>query len=277
MTLRRIESPADAAAQFQLTLLSNEKAWIGAADEAGIQKIGIDVERLGKAKRQGILSDARISAHELEDLRAVASTVKHACTFVRLNPLHSGTAGEVDLALALGARELMLPFFRSAQEASTFIGIVGGRARVALLVETVAAVNALDAIVKLSGIDEIMVGLNDLHLELRLSSPMEVAASDLLDRIADTVHGAGLRFGFGGVARPNDASLPIKADLILARYAQTGAQSAWISRSFLRGIAPESLGIEVALLRSRLAYWFAAPPQECANALERLRIAVTGG
>jgi hypothetical protein len=260
---------------FTLTLISREPAWIEAADAARVQRIGIDIERLGKAARQGHVPDARISNHTLDDLRTVASRVRHAAVFARLNRLHEGTKHEVDAAIALGAQSLMLPGFRTANEVARFVDLVAGRAEVLLLLETSTAVARLHDVLRVRGVAEIMVGLNDLHLELQLASPLEVAASDLLRWIADQVRGAGIRFGFGGVAQPQCNDLPVPSDLVLSRFAQVGGRSAWISRSFFRnGLTPSDFGAALAALRSRLAFWFAQAAPDLAVAERKLRDAI---
>jgi hypothetical protein len=257
---------------FLLTLLSTDPAWIEAADGAGVQRIGVDIERLGKAERQRAVADARISGHKLEDLLHVTARVKQARPFARLNGLHAGTGEEVEQALGYGAASLMLPYFRSAREAGRFVDLVAGRAEVILLVETATAMARLPEIVALPGVSEIMIGMNDLHLELGLASPMEIAASDLLAWLAGVVRGAGLRFGYGGIAPPDAAGLPASPDLLLARSVQLGAGSAWVARSFFRGgLTPAEFGPALARWRERRAHWQTRPDGERDLALAALR------
>src|SRR5262245_36722874 len=66
------------ATDFVLTLLSRDPPLIRAADRAGVDRLGIDIERLGKRQRQGHIANARISDHELEDLRLVAANARRA-------------------------------------------------------------------------------------------------------------------------------------------------------------------------------------------------------
>lgn len=260
---------------FKLTHLTRDPAWIEAADSAGVDRIGIDIERLGKHARQSSDSKARISDHALEDLRIVTAHVKSALPFARLNPPHEGTADEVERAIDLGARSLMLPNFRTAEEVERFVKFVGGRAEVILLLETGPAVVRLDSILKVPGVDEVMVGLNDLRIELRLSNPMEIAASNLLDFIAQQVQAAGMPFGFGGVAQHHRTGLPVEPDLLLARYAHLGARSAWISRSFYNdGLKPDEFAKAIATLRARLDHWSGQSREELGAAAASLRKAV---
>ena len=77
--------------------------------------------------------------------------------------------------------------------------LVDGRASVVLLLETAAAVVRLHEILAVAGIDEVIVGLNDLHLSSCVSNPFELVASDMMTMISDVVRARGLRFGFGGL------------------------------------------------------------------------------
>lgn len=253
---------------FRLTLLARDLDLVRAADAAGVDQIGLDLERLGKAARQR-QDGARISSHDFDDLAAVFGALRRATPFVRLNPLHAGSPDEVERALAVGAGALMLPYFRSATEAVEFIGLARGRARVTLLVETGAALVRLHEIVALGGVDEIMIGLNDLHLELRLASHFELLGSELLAGVAAQVRRAGLRLGVGGVTCASDEGLPVPPDLVLAQYPRLDARSAWLARSFVRGGG--DLAARVASLRARLAWWWAQPPDALHAAKLELR------
>ena len=245
---------------FRLTLITNDPALAGGADRAGVDVVGVDIERLNKPARQGHIRDARISDHELSDLKRLAAVVRAAALFARLNPPHEGSRDEIDSAIANGASVLMLPYFFSASEVEGFVRLVDGRARVVLLLETAAAVVRLHDILGVSGIDEVIVGLNDLHLSMAVANHFELVASDLMTMISDQVRERGLRFGFGGLARAFDDRLPVPSDLVMAQHARLSSTSAWISRSlFGRDPASVDLAVEIARLRARLAYWFAQP------------------
>ena len=124
-----------------------------------------------------------------------------------------------------------------------------------LLIETAAAVTRLREILAVPGVEEIMIGLNDLSLSLELDNPFEVVTSDLMSAVAEWVLGAGVRFGFGGLARIDDGTLPVPPDLVAAQYPRLGVVSAWLSRSFFRGIASPEVPGAVRDLRARIAYW----------------------
>ncbi|MFI5118950.1 MAG: aldolase/citrate lyase family protein [Thermoanaerobaculia bacterium] len=255
-----------------LTAITCDPALVRAADAAGVDRVGIDIERLGKSQRQRHLPNARLSDHRLEQLASVAANATRAEIFVRLNPLHDGSQEEIDRALALGARALMLPYFSGPREVACFVEMVGGRGSPVLLLETAAAVVRLRDIVAVKGVTEIVVGLNDLHGSLGLANHFEVVVTDLMTMIADRVREAGLRFGFGGLARVDDATLPVPPDLVCAQYPRLGATSAWLSRSFFHGLGPGGIAPAVHALRERLDHWKRQPASALLEQREELAL-----
>lgn len=252
--------------QFCLTLLTNDPILAAKADLANINRIGLDLECHKKAQRQAG-HDVRLSHHKVEDLASIAASLGSAKLFVRLNAPNPETPDEIEAVLSGGAKVVMLPFFHQPAEVEHFIGLVAGRAFVVLLVETVAAVACLPDILRIGGIGEVMIGLNDLRLQMGIKSHFELLGSSLLDQIAEEVREAGLPFSVGGVALPKDKSLPISPDLVLAQYPRLGATGAWIARSFLRRIETEEDFVEgIASIRRRLTEWASVPADVLARA-----------
>src|SRR6266568_2605998 len=87
---------------FRLTLITADPMLAAQADRAAVDRIGVDLEHLGKAERQAG-HDTRLSYHDWEDLAAIARVVRRAALFVRLNPVYPGTRAEIETALDLGA------------------------------------------------------------------------------------------------------------------------------------------------------------------------------
>lgn len=265
------------AESFVLTAISCEPEVVRAADAAGVDRIGIDIERLGKDLRQDRAAGDRFSDHRLDDLRTVAANVRRARIFIRINPLHPDTPRELETAIAFGAEVIMLPYFKSATEASRFLDLVDGRAETVLLVETAEAAARIGEIATLPGATEIMVGLNDLRRSLGLAHPFHVLASGTMAHVAREVARAGLRFGFGGVARADDGSLAVPPSLIHAHYPLLGGSSAWLARSFYRGLSPEQIPEAIRRLRGDLEGWFAQPTAALEQARERLAALLATG
>lgn len=252
---------------FCLTLLTKDPALAAEADRVGVDRIGVDLERLGKARRQAG-EDTRLSDHGWSDLAAIGRARVRAELFVRVNPVNPETSNEIEEALRCRAQVLMLPFFRTAEEVDLFVRLIHGRAKVVILVETAAAAVRIRDIVSVPGIDEVMFGLNDLRLQLDVSSHFEVLASPLLDGLAHEVRAAGLRLSVGGLARCDDDALPVSSDLVYAQYPRLGATGAWLARSFFRDAPPRwDFAPAIAALRRRLTEWATASPQ----AIERAR------
>jgi hypothetical protein len=257
-------------AEFCLTLLTDDPALAARADAAGVDRVGVDLETLGKAERQAG-HDTRLSRHDWDGLARVGAVLRRAELFARLNPLHDGSAAEVERALGLGAKVLMLPQFRTAAELARFIELIGGRARVQPLAETVGALQNLDSILAVPGYDELMIGLNDLRLEMRLSNPLTLLASLELAEASARVRGAGKRLHIGGVGRVGDATLPAPADLVHAQFPRLDATGAWLARSFFKGMPADwDFMPAVAELRAGLDRWSAEAPAMLEDARSQL-------
>jgi hypothetical protein len=265
------DSPAERFGdEFRLTLITNDPVLAAEADAAGVDRVGVDLERLGKAERQAE-EDTRLSEHRLDDLAAVARSLARADLFVRLNPLNPGTSLEMETALQSGAKVLMLPFFRTANEVDRFVRLADGRAHIVILLETAPAVLRIREVLAVSGIGEVMLGLNDLRLQFGVRSHFEVLASPLIDMLAGEVRRVGLPLAVGGVARVDDPCLPISSDLVYAQFPRLGATGAWLARSFFRGVpARWEFRLAVREVRRRLSHWASASPAELERAREDL-------
>jgi len=264
----------DTAQNLTLTFWTRDPAFARAADVAGVDRIGLDLERIGKLERQGGVGRCWISGHTEADLPAIAAALRDAWLFVRTNPLHPGSAAEIERLLAAGVRTLMLPMFRTVAEAECFIDLVGGRAEVVLLVEHADAALRIDDIVRLGGIDEIYVGLNDLGLSLGIRNRFAILDLPLFHDVVDAAHRRSLRFGFGGLARPDDRSLPIGPDLVYAAYARFGASSGLLSQVFVRADDPTAMITDVPALRARVRHWYVASGSALDAAAAALRSAL---
>ena len=247
-------------AEFILTLFTNDPLLAVAADLAGVDRIGIDIERIGKHLRQGHLP-TWISDHREEDLPGIHAALGQARLFARCNPLHGESGGEIERLLGSGVQVLMLPYFKSAYEAERFIRLVDGRAHPVLLLETREAAALTPDLCRIPGVGEIHVGLNDMRLSLGWPSHFHVLVSEFLQRLCATIRAADIRLGVGGVGRCGDDGLPIPSDLVIAQLPRLGATSALLSRAFFRPPMPEDLGLEMRRLRACLEEYSAMPEE----------------
>jgi citrate lyase beta subunit len=255
-------------ASFTLTLWTDDPVLAAEADAAGVDRIGLDLDVLGKAVRQRGRA-TWISPHRLEAVEQVGAALRRAALFARTNPLHDGTAAEVEHLLAGGARVLMLPMFRTPEELKRFLALVGGRAAVVPLVETADAAARVDELLAIDGVDELHVGLNDLSLELGLRNRFALLVSPLLEHVAECAAAAGVPWGCGGIGRAGDEGLPIPAELVYARLAALGASGALLARSFA---SAAGLAFDVRRARARLASWRTASVLEHAAARRELEL-----
>jgi hypothetical protein len=105
----------------------------------------------------------------------------------------------------------------------------------------------LDEWIATPGLDEVYVGLNDLHLSLRHRFMFEPLALGCVDRVATAAKRAHLRFGFGGIARLQEGLLPGRD--VLAEHLRLGSGSVILSRTFHRAEPGDSFEAEVQRLR----------------------------
>ncbi|MBV9309795.1 MAG: hypothetical protein JOZ73_03130 [Solirubrobacterales bacterium] len=232
------------------------------------------MERLGKAERQSGLG-TWISSHRAAQLPTIAAELRSARLFARVNPLSGSSKAEVEGLLALGVDVLMLPMFETVGELARFVQLVAGRARVVPLLETRGAAESIEELVRLEGIEEVHIGINDLALSLGTRHRFEVLSLPLVSRVAQTVTAAGLRLGIGALGNLAPANLPVSPDLLYARYVGLGAGASLLARSFLHGVrSPEEFVTAIGTARQRIAWWQAAEPEAHELAHRRLRAAV---
>lgn len=199
------------------------------AQKYGVDTIWVDLEVLGKEERQKNLNSVK-SHHSVQDIKKIAPHLDTAEMLVRINPWNDGSEKEINEVIAAGAQMVMLPMWKTVYEVKNFLFAVGGRVKTMLLLETKEAENCLDEVLKLSGIDRIHIGLNDLHLSYGLSFMFELLSNGTVERICNKIKVAGIPYGFGGVARIGEGSLP--AEKIILEHYRLGSTSAILSRSF---------------------------------------------
>jgi hypothetical protein len=231
---------------LELIQITNDPAFAQRCDALEGIRVFVDLERLGKAERQAG-RNTFISVHRMEDVGRIRAVVRRARLMVRINPLHAGTASELDAVLAQGPDLVMLPMFTTPAQLREFTRLVAGRVPVVALLETAGALQSLEDWVDTSGLQEVYVGLNDLHLSLGLRFMFEPLASGIVDRVAGAAKKAGRRFGFGGIARLDEGLLP--GSDVLAEHLRLGSGSVILSRTFNRPDADTVFEQEIAGLR----------------------------
>lgn len=221
---------------IKLMYITNQPAYAAAAVKAGVNRIFVDLEYIGKEQRQGGMDTVK-SHHTVDDVRAVRCVVKApAELLVRVNPLYDGSAAEIDAVIRAGADIVMLPMWTNADEVAEFVRLVGGRARVMPLLETAQAADALQDVLALQGVDEIYIGLNDLHLSKKQPFIFCPLADGTVYGLCTQMQKAGMPFGFGGVAAMDGGLLP--GAYVLCEHVHLGSGAVILSRSFCRNDLP---------------------------------------
>lgn len=220
---------------LKLMYITNKPAVAKIAEEAGVDWIFLDMEFIGKDARQGGLDTVQ-NHHTVEDVKNIRKAITKAKLLVRVNPIHEemqnypSSKEEIDSVVEAGADIIMLPFFKTIDEVSTFISYVGGRAKTILLVETIEAANLIDEILEIPGIDMIHLGLNDLHIAKSMKFMFELLADGTVDMLGGKIKAKGIPFGFGGIATLDGGALP--GSMVLKEHVRLGSTMVIVSRSF---------------------------------------------
>lgn len=212
-----------------LMYITNNPQLAEIAQEAGVDRIWIDLEAKGKEERQKGMNTVK-SKHTIEDIYRLRPVVTTSKLMVRVNPLDDESENEINEVIKAGADYIMLPMFKTKEEVVRFIELVNGRAKTMLLLETKEAEECLESYVDAEGIDEIHIGLNDLHLSHKKTFMFELLTDGTVDKITKILKEHNIRFGFGGFARIGHGILP--AENILTHHYKLGSQMAILSRGF---------------------------------------------
>ena len=218
-----------------LMYITNNEVVADIAQRAGVDRIWIDMEYIGKEERQAGMNTVK-SHHTIEDIVRLRPIVKTSQLMVRVNPLHEATRAycssqeEIENTIRTGAEVIMLPMFKTRLDAEKFVSMVDGRAKVQLLVETAEAAANIEEICKVQGVDEIHIGLNDLHLAYGQKFMFQLLADGTVEKLCKTIKAHGIKYGFGGIARVGYGTLP--AEYIMAEHYRLGSTAAILSRGF---------------------------------------------
>ena len=227
-TIRTLKD-GDKTMALNLMYITNDTRIAKIAEDNGVNWIFVDLEINGKKERQGYLNTV-ISRHHIEDVRKIKNVLNSSKLLVRINPIYHGSKKEIDRVIDYGADIIMLPFFKCKEEAENFISYVDRRVKTMLLVETPEAVENVDDILNVDGIDYAYIGLNDLHIGYKMKFMFELLADGTVEKICNKIKKAGIPYGFGGIAQLGKGDLP--AEYIIAEHYRLGSSMAILSRSF---------------------------------------------
>lgn len=210
--------------------ITNDEQIAKICDESGVDRVFVDLEKLGKAQRQKDWNSVQ-SNHSIEDIVKVKNAVRTAKILVRINPLNQGSKDEIDNVIEAGADIVMLPYFKTAEEVKKFTEYVGNRAKTSILLETKDAVENIDDILSVDGIDEVHIGLNDLSHSYEQRFLFEPFKDGIVDYAVTKIRQHGIKkYGIGGIAKINYGKIP--AEDVICEHYRLGSSCAILSRAF---------------------------------------------
>lgn len=214
---------------LKLMYITNNSDVALIAEKYGVDRIWIDLETLGKEERQHNMNTVK-SKHSIEDIKRIKPLLTKSDMLVRINPWNDNSEKEINDVIDAGADMIMLPMWKSATEVSNFLKVVDSRCKTTLLLETKEAAECLDEVLANGGMDEIHIGLNDLHLSYGMTFMFELLADGTVERLTKKIKAKGLPCGFGGIARLGEGDLP--AERVIMEHYRLGSTRAILSRSF---------------------------------------------
>ena len=259
----------------ELLVFSVDPAFAAACVDAGAAGVIVDWERRGKHRRQAG-EGTQINSDTPADLARVRAATPGR-VLCRVNSAGPWTHDEVELAIALGADEVLLPMVRTPEQVDLALDGVAGRCGLGILVETQDAVERVDELAD-RPLSRVYLGLNDL----RIDRGSEALFTPLVDGTVDSVRAAcgPVPFGVAGLTLP-DGGWPVPSALLTAELARVGADFTFLRRSFTADVAGRDLRVEVprildacAAARGRTAGEVAEDAAALAAAVAPARVAL---
>ncbi len=214
---------------LKMMYITNKPRVAQIAEKYSVDRIWVDLERIGKSERQAGMNTVQ-STHTINDVEIIRNSISNAELLVRVNPIFEGSKQEIEEVIKRGADLIMLPYFTKEDEIKRFIDYVNGCARTMILVETIEAERNLEKMLEISGIDEVHIGMNDLHLQYRQKFMFELLANGKIEELCNKIKLKGIPYGFGGIARLDEGLLPARH--IIAEHYRLGSSMVILSRSF---------------------------------------------
>ena len=230
--------------------------------DAGATGVVVDWERWGKRQRQ-IGADTQVN----EDTPAHLAAVRKATTgrvLCRVNGWGHWAPAEIELAVALGADEVLLPMVRRPDEVDAALDVVDGRCGLGILIETTDAVRRAEELLS-RPVSRVYVGMNDLMIDRGRVCLFEALVDGTVDHLSAVAARAGVPFGVAGLTVP-DGGRPIPCRLITGALADAGASFTFLRRSFHADTADRDLAVEVPLHPRGCG---GGPPPQCRQGRRR--------
>lgn len=214
---------------LNLIYITNNPAVALIAEKNGVDRIMVDLEVLGKEERQKNRNTV-ISRHRIADILPLSHILTRSELLVRINPWNRDSAAEIEEIISSGAERIMLPMWKTFEEVDFFLNTVKARVHTCLLLETKEAVEIADEVLEHPLLDEIHIGLNDLHLSYGLTFMFELLTNGVVESVCGKCKKKGIPCGVGGIAGIGRGLLP--AEQIIMEHYRLGVTGAILSRSF---------------------------------------------
>ena len=215
---------------IKLMYITNDVEVAKIAEKYGVDRIWIDLEVNGKEERQKGMDTVK-SKHNICDIGKIKPELSSSELLVRINPIYEKTQDEIEQVIKQGADIIMLPYFKTVDEVQQFVKYVNGRCKTMILVETPEAVEIIDDILNIKGIDEVHIGLNDLHLGYKKKFMFELLTDGTVELLCNKFKEHNISsYGFGGISKIGTGDLP--AEDILTEHYRLGSTTVILSRSF---------------------------------------------
>jgi len=253
---------------MEFIIIENDPAKALEYESAGIDRIMVDLETLGKAERQRGLNSVQ-SRHSFEDIINLKNSLTKSALMVRSNPWNNNSSEEIERIVDCGADIIMLPMFKRVEEVEFFLKTVNCRAKTILLLETPQALVRTEEILKVGGFDELFVGLNDLSLAMSLGFMFELLAGGIVEHIGNLCKKHHLPFGFGGIGTLNSGQ--INGLSIIQQHVRLSSSLVILSQTFKNEITKLHLNVgeELKLIKSAYLEALELSPSEHAFLKER--------
>ena len=212
--------------EFNYLMITNKPDIAAFVEDKGVQRIFVDLEINGKLDRQGHL-DTVVSRHSIDDVRAIRKVLTRSELLVRINPFFEGSEAEIEAVIDAGADIIMLPMFKSLHQVESVGKFIDGRVKLIPLVETIEAIQICDELDSLACVDELHIGLNDLHLQMGLNFMFELIQNGYIESYVKSLKKP---FGIGGIAKVSEGAVP--GELVMAEHIRLGSSGVILSRAF---------------------------------------------
>lgn len=241
--------PGSDRVPLNLIYITNNPDIARIAEESGVNKIMVDLEKIGKEDRQRNMNTVK-SNHRLEDIKGIANVLTKAELLVRINPWHEHSVSEIEAVISAGADSIMLPMWKSEAEADAFLKTVNRRVGTTLLLETKEAVKCIDAVLDHPLLDNIHIGLNDLHLSYGLTFMFELFSNGVVEYLCKKCRAKEIPCGVGGIGRLHKGLVP--SECVIMEHYRLGSTAAILSRTFCNAEEINDLSLVKAVFRERM-------------------------